>query len=230
MECDICSREASLKLPFHCVACARGSLYEARLATAQLLIEKAKLGKQLENIVGPQSVNVVQKPGLGNQTVDPARTWAMEMLEAQKKQAKENRKAIQSHAVTLRDELRSAKEDMEKSKAKIAARKAEMDAITAYTPDRRRGAAESMITATEKFKHAWESVHHKGAENRNFLCREAARLYRLSQKKKMRGGVARDQYTIGGIPIVDLREINSMPAWRMILLSLDANTQYRYST
>ena len=51
--------------------------------------------------------------------------------------------------------------------------------------------------------------HATISASRIFLCREAASLYGLRQRRRRRGGSTREDYSIGGIGIVDLRDLNS---------------------
>ncbi|KAL4927930.1 putative ZIP family zinc transporter [Aspergillus undulatus] len=56
--------------------------------------------------------------------------------------------------------------------------------------------------------HAWHSNHTKTAEARIFLCREAASIYGLRQKVRKTDNGLKEIYTIGGVSILDLREMN----------------------
>jgi Vacuolar sorting 38 and autophagy-related subunit 14 len=64
-------------------------------------------------------------------------------------------------------------------------------------------------TATRMAAQA-DALHARTAESRFFLCRETANLYGLVQRKRRKGAGGRDAYFIGGVPIVDIRDINSM--------------------
>jgi hypothetical protein len=60
---------------------------------------------------------------------------------------------------------------------------------------------------SKRTEHLWHSLHSKTAEARIFLCREAAHLYGLRQKTSRRND-ARVSYMLGGISMVDLRDMN----------------------
>ena len=52
-------------------------------------------------------------------------------------------------------------------------------------------------------------MHSEIVNARVFLCTEAADLCGLRQRRRKKAGSIRDDYTIGGIGIVDLRDLNS---------------------
>ncbi|KAK2810266.1 hypothetical protein FQN49_008546 [Arthroderma sp. PD_2] len=66
---------------------------------------------------------------------------------------------------------------------------------------------QSSIKATDK---QWNNLHGKAVESRVFLCREAATLFGLRQRTRRRKGDLTNSFSIGGINIVDLRQMNSV--------------------
>ena len=210
MECDICSRTASSKLPFHCQTCSRSALYEPRLAIARVLLEKEALGTCIEDLVAPRVKQNENSPQKGERPdLALLQAWATETAETRKVQSDAKARDVELHIAALRDEIRIAKEEISQRKARLADRRVEMDSIRNAIPDRRTAITGSIVESIRKGSQSWTGLHNRTTETRAFLCKEAALLYRLRQRKKVIGGLVKDQYTIGGIPIADLREINS---------------------
>ncbi|KAL4784287.1 UV radiation resistance protein and autophagy-related subunit 14-domain-containing protein [Aspergillus varians] len=72
----------------------------------------------------------------------------------------------------------------------------------------KKGVLNGIRNSIKRTDHLWHSSHIKTAEARIFLCREAASLYGLRQKVRKRDNGLKETYTIGGISILDLREMN----------------------
>ena len=53
-------------------------------------------------------------------------------------------------------------------------------------------------------------LQHKNSENRAKLCRETASLMRLRRRRRQRDNPEREQYSIAGLTLPDLREISSL--------------------
>ncbi len=206
-------RSCSSKLPFCCPSCVRSVLYEPRLRNAKILLEKEHLASRIERIHSsaegtdklPQTLQVKQN----SQAITK---WSIESRNIQKAQAKDRTKAIHEHTRTLRDEIKAAQEEIAKRKAVLQKKRSEWNTIKSVVPERRKASLEKAQEEIKKTTQSWDTTHNSAIETRSFLCREAAHLHGLQQRKKMRGGVVRDQYTIGGIPLLDLKDINSAKA------------------
>ncbi len=57
----------------------------------------------------------------------------------------------------------------------------------------------------------WNTMHSRTAESRLLLCREAANLYGLKKYSNRVATSASDTYLIGGLPIYNLKDLNSKP-------------------
>ncbi|KAL4798147.1 UV radiation resistance protein and autophagy-related subunit 14-domain-containing protein [Aspergillus venezuelensis] len=76
---------------------------------------------------------------------------------------------------------------------------------------RESGLLNGIRNSIKRTDHLWHSNHTKTAEARIFLCREAASLYGLRQKVRKRDDSLKETFTIGGVSILDLRELNGAP-------------------
>jgi chromosome segregation ATPase len=126
-----------------------------------------------------------------------------EMLEI-----KEEVAVIRSEAGALRDTVRQMKEDIYERRGLLAKRGtklAEAKRMMAEGEKDVRGLREQV----EKVEEYGDSVHQKIGGDRRVLCREVCGLYGLQQKKRKRGASGRDVYLLGGVSVVDIRDINS---------------------
>lgn len=211
MECGICMRPSTSKLAFCCPSCVRSVLYEPRLRHAKILLEKEQLSRQIEGTVSSGGGGVDRKARAGGvqQNSQATRRWSVESSNVRRAQARDRTRDVQEHSQILRGEIKAAREEIAKRKAILQKKQSETGIIKGVLPERRTVGSDRVREEIKKASQSWDAVHNKAIETRSFLCREAAHLHGLRQRKRMRGGVVRDQYTIGGIPIINLKDINS---------------------
>jgi Vacuolar sorting 38 and autophagy-related subunit 14 len=209
MECDVCMRPPSSKLPFCCPLCVRNVLYEPRLRNAKIILEKEQLTSRIETIDSAANgleeelrARDVKQDGQANGK------WSIESSSIKRAQAKDRTRDIQEHTQILKDEIRTAREELAKRKAALQKKRSESGIVRSVVQERRKATSEKVKEEIKKTSQSWDAAHNKAIDTRSFLCREAAHLRGLRQRKKMRGGLVRDQYTIGGVPVVHLRDIN----------------------
>lgn len=209
MQCDICHRSASTRLPFNCTICARDALYQARIQQAQVLLETESLGKDIkrrtEGVTLPKGV--VHAGGAKSQDPDP--TWIVQRAKAEQVDSRDKTNIIITHVDTLREETQTMKADIAARKARILRRRSDFASAKQELSHSQSGTIESLERAIKRTTHRWDVLHKKTAESRMFLCKEVAHLYCLQQHKRKKGASAREVYSIAGIPIADLKELNS---------------------
>lgn len=209
MECDTCSRSASSSLPLYCATCARNHTYNLRLEIAKAILDKEKYGRQVEKAVedkGSQSSQEQKDGGMGNNDSSPRQAW--ERATANKEQSEHRTAAISRQSQILRDEIAIMQEETKQRKAVLVQRRSEAESVTRQIKERSATTIEDVEHTTKRKEQSWHSLHNKISESRAFLCREAAKLNGLKQRKK-KGGQARDEYLIGGVGVVDLTDMNS---------------------
>ncbi|KAK4695048.1 hypothetical protein P7C71_g2626, partial [Lecanoromycetidae sp. Uapishka_2] len=209
MECDICHRPANTRLPFNCTLCARDALYQPRLQLAETLLHKENLGKEVErNVTSPPKLNRI--PNLAsNKSSESNATWTVERAAAEQMSSEEKTQTIHDHVKNLRDEIRNVKIEIAERKARLQARRSEFASAKQELSQSQTAAIEPVEKGIRRTEHRWDTLHNKTAEARLFLCKEAALLYGLQQRKRKKGGLGRDSYLIGGVPIPDLRDLNN---------------------
>lgn len=215
MECDICSRPHGARRPFNCITCARNTLYELRIDHAGVLVEREELGKQVAQATSTSDKNIRDRETGGR----PSRRFALISAKTAQAQVDHRVQGIADHMEALRQEIRKARQEISARKAALAQRKRTLEAVVQTVETRRAKTVEDIGFQMTRREQIWESRQKKLEFYRSYLCREAAKLYGLKRQRRIRNGVAVDQYIIGGLIIPDLREINSEYAFEALLSS-----------
>lgn len=210
MQCDICHRDASGALPFNCTICARNVLYQPRLKHAQLLLDKESLEKQVDQSLSGRlrPVKTSSSSSLEKQEANPA--WVIQRASSDQTALEEQTKAIHSHIQILRQETQTMKADIAARRVRLLQRRSELASAQKDHSHAQNTSKEPLEKYIRRITHRWDVLHRKTAESRLLLCREAALLYGLQHRKRKKGARGRDVFTIGGLPIIDLRDLNSM--------------------
>ncbi len=207
MQCDICARHHGQQLPFQCPTCARSALYGLRVQLGQALLDNNSFVRQINPMIA--AATRATSPSSPATRGSKSRL-AIEEASARAERAAERTKDISNHIEILRKEIEDSKADIAKRKAALAQRRSDASSATHNLKARRAATLETVEKGTKKLEYRWNSLHAKTVEARVFLCREAANLYHLRQRRRKKGGSVREDYTIGGVGIVDLRDLNSM--------------------
>ena len=203
MDCDICSRPHSARLPFNCLTCARNLLYQPRIDHATVLFEK----DGLESTIAIATSKSDRSQG---ESKELSRRYELEAAKIAKVQTDEQTKETESHIQILRQEIKAARQEISARKVALAQRHRMMEGVRQIAQQRRAKAVEDIESQVTRREEKWAAKSKRLEVNRAFLCHEAAKVYGLKCKRKMRNGVVFEQYSIGGVAIPDLREINSM--------------------
>lgn len=209
MQCEICHRPGSTLLPFNFTICARDALYQPRIQLVQALLQRESLGKEVEsNIAGPaKSTKATKNTGL--KLSEPNPSWKVQRATDEQNVSEEKTQTSLVHVQLLRDEIQKTKEEIVARKARFQRRHSEFISAKQELSQSQANAVEPVEKGIQRTEHRWDVMHSKTAESRLFLCREAALLYGLQLRKRKKGGLGRDVYFIGGVPLVDLRDMNS---------------------
>ncbi|KAL9623208.1 MAG: hypothetical protein Q9160_002523 [Pyrenula sp. 1 TL-2023] len=205
MECSICSLGHSDKLPFHCVTCARNSIYAPRLESARVLIDNDQLSKEIASLTKITNIND-QDPDQG----DGSRRWILEKRRIAAHQSKSRAMALQEHRTVLSAEIAKMKEELSQRKAMLNKRRTTLDKIRDAIPQKRQEKTESLDSKVQQQEADMNTNHRRTRESRAFLAREAATLMRLRHVRSEKRGKTLDYYSIGGIFLPDLREMNNI--------------------
>lgn len=211
MQCDICHRPGSSRLPFYCALCARDALYHQRIQLAQTLLHRESLGKEVEQFTTTTSKlkpssSKASKPSESQ----PSPFWTIQNAAAGRVLSEEKTESTHYHVQILRGEIQNTKDDIAERRTRFHRRRSEFTSAKQELLQSQADGIEPVQKSIGRTQHNWDLMHKKTADSRLFLCREAALLYSLHQRKRRKGGLGRDVYYIGGVPIADLRDLNSM--------------------
>ncbi|KAL1960781.1 hypothetical protein VTO42DRAFT_6611 [Malbranchea cinnamomea] len=204
MTCHVCSRPPNQRLQFHCPTCARNQLYPLRVDHVQTLLEKEAVEREIEKAVAKQVTAVEPDQPQANPT-----RWAIQAAQTRSSQSAARARSIHEHIAILKKEIEQGKEEISRRRAAIAQRRSDAESVNYRLSERRAASVSEVQSDIQKIQQKWNSLHSKTVESRVFLCREAANLYGLRQKARRRKGEVLSTYIIGGISIVDLRDLNN---------------------
>lgn len=212
MSCHVCSRAPTSRLRYLCPTCARNQLYQLRIETARVLLEKESLEQQIDNAVS--SINTFEvsfdQSGAGSSRIqdEDHRVWVMQTIANEKAKSSTRTKTLASQIETLQLEIRNKQRNISERKLTLARRRSDAESAKYQLVDREAATLSSIQNNAKRTDHLWNSLHSKTAEARIFLCREAAYLYNLRQRLRKKDDNVKEVYTIGAIPILDLRDMN----------------------
>lgn len=217
MQCDICTRPPSSRLPFICANCARKALYNPRKDVAAAERHKEKLEKDVEKLIGigngidtAPSPSPVRGKQRNTKTSTDGTRFSLDRLESQDAKEVDRAAELTALADAVRTEIENKKAMIKEQKKVLAQRKEDLETARRSSPPAQPKALDSVRQSVGRKDQRWDMMHDATVDARSFLCREAANLYRLQQRRRRKkDGNVREEFRLGGIPIVDLRELNS---------------------
>ncbi|KGO43706.1 UV radiation resistance protein/autophagy-related protein 14 [Penicillium expansum] len=197
MSCSICSRAPHSRLSFHCPTCARNQLYQLRIDSTQVLLEKEVLGKQIEAAVTCSSSWDKPSPhGHGQELVDTDKAcspcWVLQTISTRHAVSLAKRDLVSHQLDALKLEVEAKKAEIAKQKEALARRRSDAESAKFQLEERESGILAGVQNTSKRVEHVWHSLHSKTAESRIYLCREVANLYGL--RKAMKKGQSRETY------------------------------------
>lgn len=203
MQCDICFRTGGHKLPFLCPTDARNQLYELRVQTAGIHLEKDAIDREISRRC-PLPLSKAERSS--NETSATITQLDHDALISERERIIDRTNQIIAHADELKANLERAKEERNKKKIANDRRKAELTSASKGIEARRTKQIEAVEGSTQRTKYRWNQTYDFVGESRAYLCYESANLYGLQRFKASNGG---EEYRIAGVNIVDLRLMNS---------------------
>ncbi|KAJ5504707.1 hypothetical protein N7463_007581 [Penicillium fimorum] len=209
MSCSICSRVPHSRLSFHCPTCARNQLYQLRIDSTQVLLEKEALGKQIEAAVTCDSSCDSSSP-CEQDLLDADKAcsprWVLQTISTRHAVSLAKRELVSRQLETLKSEVETKKAEIAKQKEALARRRSDTESAKFQLEEREAGILAGVQNTSKRVEHVWHSLHSKTAESRIYLCREVANLYGL--RKVTKKNQNREKYVLGSGFIVDLRDMN----------------------
>ncbi|KAL6239419.1 hypothetical protein BDW75DRAFT_198935 [Aspergillus navahoensis] len=210
MSCDICTRTQAST--FLCPTCARNRLYQLRIDSTSIILEREYLGQQIETAINPDSEHGKQLSEPGSHKAELERNrpgfWTLQSIKNEQSRSAARIEIIANHIRSLQSRLKDKSLDISQRKIKLARQRSDSESAVYHLPERESGMLSGIQNNIKTTDHLWHTNHTKTAEARIFLCREVASLYGLRQKVRKRDTGIKETYTIGGVGILDLREMN----------------------
>jgi chromosome segregation ATPase len=205
MECEICSRKDVSNVGMHCTVCARTSIYALRLEAARLLLEKERLGQSIEK-------STSQTPPT-NGAVDAKaiqRGWRSELLQGKHHMLKQKIENMQLSTNNLREEILTMRKELVQKRTALAQRRSSLQTITESVPERRRQLFDKLKQIGRRGTRSFDTINTSSVDSRAFLCREAAALLGLRQRRvRDELGHIHEQFFLANHLLKDLRQIYS---------------------
>lgn len=209
MSCHICAAPHSHSRLL-CPTCARNRLYRPRLENTQLLLEKEALGRQFEaslSLDTPPDESATTEWNRSRTDHKSSRRWALEAISCQQAASSARKHDINRQIEALKEDIKAKKAHVLERRTVLSRRRSDVESAQYQLEEREAVTLTGIQNTSKRTEHLWHSLHSKTAEARIFLCREAAHLYGLRQKTSRRND-ARVSYMLGGITMVDLRDMN----------------------
>lgn len=218
MGCYVCSQLPSSRLGFYCPTCARNQLYGFRYNHARVLLDKDAAGAQIEASIAKNTRENAEILGgcdvprssedVGGVEPEPSRLLIQTKRTAISQSAGRT-EDIRSHISTLEKEIADGKKEIARRRVMLAQRRSDAESANYEVTSRRARALATVQKSIKTKEKQWNSVHEKAVESRVFLSREVASLFGFRQRTRRRRGDLTNQFSIGGVNIVDLRQMNS---------------------
>ena len=215
MNCDICSRAPSTRLPFYCPTCARSGLYEQRIEVAAILLEKEAKGRQIEKDSAAWRLPA-------EDLVDPARitaetdgqiprNWVVHAISREQAESATRTQALAGHIERLRARLKEKRNDVTRRRGELERRYADAESAKYQIKEREAVILSGTQNSIKRTEQRWNALHAMAVDSRVYLCKEAAALYGLRRLVESENDGSKDIYILGGVPIIDLRDMNGKP-------------------
>ncbi|KAF7593877.1 hypothetical protein BBP40_010688 [Aspergillus hancockii] len=188
MSCHICSRASSSRLRYLCPTCARSELYQLRIESARVLLEKEFLGQQIDKAISSKTALEApsDEPETENASLenDDHRVWVIQTINNELAKSSARTKTLASQIENIQLEIRDKQRNISQRRLTLARRRSDTGSAQYQLTDREAAILSGIQNNIKRTDHLWHSLHSKTAEARIFLCREAANLYGLRQKVK----------------------------------------------
>jgi hypothetical protein len=203
LECDICLRPHSHKLPFYCPVDARNQLYELRLRHARVLLEKDGLDREISSLVTDDLRDTAGTDAEHGLQVPVRVTTNDSKAEA----ARDRTQQIIQKAEELRRSVEAAKADIASRKAVIQKGRQILEKTRNGLEARRNKQQDEVAKAIRLAKGRWNYCHAMTVQCRPYLCWQIGSLFALQRLKSEHSLVT--EFAIGGVKMVDLRNMNT---------------------
>ena len=226
--CPVCQRPPSVHLDFLCCTCARSMIYTTRVQSIQALLEKEQLSDQVSRIlkvaVEPHTDSATSMPSGALDTTDlasgSARATRVLQLQADSARSEELRRSYTAASAEIRRDIKALRANIGARRDEVSRRKARLAGSQRALGSQAPAAVHVRGESAVALEADWRQLHGAIADDRVLLCHEAASLYGLEARRRRQeggsgggggggGGPSKEVYMLGGVPLVDLQDMNS---------------------
>ncbi|PLB44692.1 hypothetical protein P170DRAFT_415333 [Aspergillus steynii IBT 23096] len=212
MSCHVCSRGLTLRQRLFCPTCARSQLYHLHHENVRILLERESISRQIEDAVtfdSTRNLSSAQSDKIASNLQERQyRSWIIQTIIDERSKSSARTKSLANQIERMKLEIKDKRRDISHRRRELARQDSDAESANYQLTEREATMLAGIQNNTKRTDHLWHSQHSKTAEARIFLCREAANLYGLRQKVKKRDGELKETYCIGGVPIINLKDIN----------------------
>lgn len=212
MECGICSRAFGEQRQPTCPSCARATIYELRYEQLTSLISKEQSHERVSTLILPPadlSALNLEGPELVEVT-ESVRKLEVEQQRLQIEGIEQRLHDIRGQQGILRDQIRQAREDNQARGDDYKQKHSIVGAQAQELNQRKPLLVDPLKTEMKRLDHKLGKVYNRTTEGRQKLCEETARLAGLKQRRRRASdGSVSDDYIIGQVNMMDLRDLNS---------------------
>ena len=205
MECDICTRTPPETNEFLCTACARNIVYLSRFEYAQALIAKDVHYRKVQDAISHHTGDSQDTRNIIDQKI-----FETEITQFQINEIKERVKAFAQARELLTSEMQDLNKQIQIQKSNIVEKREMLITVRDGIPARQQSFRTDAVNANSKVQASLTRLQQLSADARAKLSREVASLMRLRKRRSQREPPTREQFSIAGLTLPDLREISTV--------------------
>ena len=210
MECSVCTNKLGSRRKAVCTSCSLATLHAARIEQAASLLGREKAQNHVEAIVRPGNDGVLAalpEDADWDAITAGIKTHSHDRAKGEKESVEDRIRMITEKAEQLRRNMEDYKLLAAKEKEDNERRRKDLELARGKVEKQKTNMLEPIRAAIRTCAHRLNKVHVRTIEAREYLCREAGSLSGL---KKSKSATSRTQYTLGGIPLYILRDLNGI--------------------
>lgn len=208
MECEICSRAPHESLDFFCAACARNYAYVPRLQNAQVLLEKATLAGQVEDIISPKQNAHSSTDRDGNDF--NRKVWRNELSHVHINETRRNVDQSRLAQEQVKADCQELRSQISELKARITEKRRNLETTQKSISSDHDAHSSNLAAMISSVSSSLLRLQQKSISSRASLCREAGSLMRLRQRRRQKDALGKEQYSVAGLTLPDLRDISNV--------------------
>ena len=208
-QCQVCQRAPDARLAFNCRACAQEAFYLPRLEIAKVLLIKESLSKIVEKIANSSQDGQLQDSTPSEPNNNTTNSLICDSARSQYRLIAARTQIILDDSRSMQEEIEKMRTQLADMNASIAKRKRALKAAIQETRYEEETSVSLLQEKTMSLNSTWDRLHDRILHDRHILPKELASLYGLQTRKRRRGSSSHDDFLLSGVPIFNIKELNS---------------------